>query len=178
MNRSIDPQHDQTRDLLRVVGPAVVAVGLIFMVIGIGNFFLAFGSFEPPRYFWCAFVGIPLLAIGTGICRYAFLGAVGRYIAQETTPVGIDVMNSVAEGTQGAVRNLAAAVGEGLRGSAPDTKAQHLHCPACHTENETSAQFCKSCGVPLARRIVCSACGKANDPDARFCDSCGKAIAS
>ncbi|MGD0383318.1 MAG: hypothetical protein ABSA77_07360, partial [Thermoguttaceae bacterium] len=68
MSQDIDPQHSDIRDLLRVIGPLVAGVGLIFTIIGIGSFFSSFGSFEPPRYFWCAFIGLPLLAVGGSIC--------------------------------------------------------------------------------------------------------------
>ena len=75
---SLDPGHNDIRDLLRVVGPAVLAVGVLFMIIGVGNFFASFGTFQPPRYFWCAFVGIPLMGVGMAICKFAFIGAVTR----------------------------------------------------------------------------------------------------
>src|SRR5947209_3724594 len=52
----IDPRHDATRRVLRTAGPILAGVGLLFIVIGVANFFSAFGTFEPPRYFWCAFV--------------------------------------------------------------------------------------------------------------------------
>ena len=176
MSRNIDPQHNATRDLLRVVGPAVVFVGLIFSIIGIGNFFASFGSFGPPRYFWCAFVGFPLIGLGSAICKFAFMGAVGRYMADEITPVGKDVFNYMADGTKDAVRDLASAVGEGLRGDAPSKEVQVVRCRNCSTENEISANFCKSCGASLAKPESCGNCGELNDPDARFCDNCGKAL--
>jgi hypothetical protein len=174
---SLDPGHNDIRDLLRVVGPVVLAVGVIFMIVGIGSFFASFGSFGPPRYFWCAFVGIPLMAVGGAICQYAFMGAVSRYIADEVAPVGKDVINYMAEGTQDAVRTVASAVGEGLRAGSPGQEAHGIHCPKCDTANEASANFCKSCGAPLARSKPCPACGESNDADARFCDHCGKAMA-
>jgi len=92
MPNEIDPQHSDTRDFLRVLGPLVAGVGLIFTIIGIGNFFASFYSFGPgsfglPRYFWCAFIGLPLLAVGGSICKFAFMGAVTRYIADEVAPV-------------------------------------------------------------------------------------------
>ena len=121
MAKQIDPRHTEIRDTLRVVGPAVVIVGLIFTAIGIGSFFSAFGTFEPPRYFWCVFVGFPLMALGIAICMFAFMGAVTRYMADEAAPVGKDVVNYMAEGTKDAVRDVAAAVGEGLRALARST---------------------------------------------------------
>jgi hypothetical protein len=172
-----DPGHNDVRDLLRTIGPLVVGVGAIFTIIGIGSFFAAFGTFQPPRYFWCAFIGLPLVGVGVAICKFAFMGAVSRYIADEVAPVGKDVINYMAEGTQDAVRSVASAVGEGLRGGAPGHEAQGIHCPKCNTANEASASFCKGCGAPLARSKPCPSCGEPNDPDARFCDHCGKALA-
>lgn len=173
----MDPEHDQIRDLLRVVGPGVVLVGLIFSAIGIGSFFSSFGTFQPPRYFWCAFVGFPLLALGGAICKFAFVGAVTRYIADEVAPVGKDVVNYMADGTQDAVRTIAAAVGEGLHSGATSPEVHVVRCHKCNADNEASANFCKACGAPLAKSMPCPGCGELNDPDARFCDNCGKAMA-
>jgi hypothetical protein len=176
MSKPIDPQHDDIRSLLRFVGPSVVFVGLIFTLIGIGNFFSSFGSFQPPRYFWCAFIGLPLLALGSGICKFAFMGAVSRYIADEVAPVGKDVVNYMADGTQDAVRTVAAAVSEGLHAGASREQEPAVRCPKCETDNAPGAHFCKTCGAPLANPTACPSCGKPNDPDARFCDHCGKAL--
>jgi hypothetical protein len=176
MSREMDPRHSQTRDTLRVVGPAVVILGLIFTAIGIGSFFSAFGTFQPPRYFWCAFVGFPLLAVGIAICRFAFLGAVTRYMADEVAPVGKDVVNYMAEGTKDAVRDVAAAVGEGLREGSATHEVRIVRCHKCNTDNEASANFCKACGAALAKTKPCPSCGELNDPDARFCDHCGQPV--
>ena len=172
----LDPGHDDVRGLLRTVGPVLLLAGLIFMAVGVVSFFSAFGSFGPPRYFWCCFVGIPLMAIGGAVCKFAFMGAVSRYIADEVAPVGKDVINYMADGTQGAVRQVAAAVGEGLREGTAGQAAPSARCPQCHTVNEASANFCKSCGSPLTKSAHCPACGGANDPHARFCEHCGKGL--
>ena len=177
MSQQIDPRHTETRRVLRVVGPAVILVGLIFAAIGLGSFFSSFGSFEPPGYFWCAFVGLPLIGLGAAICKFAFMGAIKRYTANEVAPVGKDVVNYMAEGTKGAVRDVAAAVGEGLRAGAAGNEVQIVRCHKCNTDNEAAANFCKGCGAPLAKTKPCPSCGELNDPDARFCDNCGKAIA-
>jgi hypothetical protein len=95
----LNPGHSSTRGVLRVVGPLLAVVGLIFTIAGIGSFFASFGTFEPPRYFWCAFVGLPLVALGVGISQYAFMGRVFRYVAGETAPVAKDTFNYMAEGT-------------------------------------------------------------------------------
>lgn len=172
MPRQIDPQHDETRTLLRMVGPAVAIVGVIFTAVGVGSFFSSFGSFEPPRYFWCAFVGLPLIALGSAISKFAFLGAVTRYLADEVAPVGKDVVNYMAAGTQDAIRDVTAAVSEGLRSGEEVT----VGCPQCKAANEATANFCKACGGPIQKSSPCSHCGEMNDPDARFCDNCGRPI--
>lgn len=174
MSPHIDPQHPERRNALRVIGTAVVVVGVIFSAIGIGSFFSAFGTFEPPRYFWCAFIGFPLIGVGATICKFAFLGSVTRYMANEVAPVGKDVVNYMADGTKGAVRDMAAAVGEGLRAS--ESERRQVRCRKCNTGNDATAKFCKSCGAPLQNKS-CPSCGDLNDADAQFCDSCGKVIA-
>jgi len=176
MTQQLDPRHSQTRDLLRIVGPLVFAVGLLFTLIGLGSFFASFGSFEPPHYFWCAFIGLPLLGAGGAICKFAFLGTVTRYMADEVAPVGRDVVNYMADGTKGAVRDLAAAVGEGFRDGSESQAVPVARCARCGAENEASANFCKGCGAPLAKTLPCPHCGARNDADARFCNHCGKAM--
>ncbi|MCI0378685.1 MAG: zinc ribbon domain-containing protein [Gemmataceae bacterium] len=173
MPEHIDPQHSQQRSALRVLGPIVAGIGLILTIIGFASFFASFGDMTSPRYFWCAFVGLPILGIGIAICKAAFLGAITRYMANEVAPVGKDVVNYMAEGTKGAVRDIAGAVGEGLRG---DAKAG-TRCRKCNEPNDADASFCKACGVALPKFKPCPGCGERNDADARFCDRCGKALA-
>lgn len=182
VRRPIDPRHEEVRAVLRVVGPAVALVGLLFIIVGIGSFFSFFSSFGTfgasgfPRYIWCAFVGMPLMVIGLVISKFAFMGAIGRYMAGEVAPVGKDVVNYMAHGTQDAVREVAAAIGEGLR-SSPAGERSALACPSCRADNEADASFCKSCGAPLGKLKPCPNCGQENDVDARFCNNCGKAVA-
>jgi hypothetical protein len=83
-DKKLDPGHAGKRDLLRVIGPSILAVGLLFTVIGMVSFFSAIGSFEPPRYFWCCSLGLPLIFLGTVL---GYLGAVTRYVSGESAPV-------------------------------------------------------------------------------------------
>ncbi len=166
----LNPGQSNTRGILRVVGPLLAGVGLIFTIAGIGSFFASFGTFQPPRYFWCAFVGLPLGALGMGISKYAFMGSMFRYMAGETAPVAKDTFNYLVEGTQPGVRSMATAIGEGLRGG-----GSVLQCSKCGQPNDSDARFCRKCGVSL--NASCPACGHLNDPGASFCDSCGKPLA-
>lgn len=107
-------QHFKVRNLLRVVGPLTVVVGLTLIIVGFGSFFAAFGSFHPPRFIWCAFAGMPLLFVGTVMCRFGYLGALQRYVAGESAPVVKDVVNYMGEGVQPAVKAVAKAITEGI----------------------------------------------------------------
>jgi ribosomal protein L40E len=110
------------------------------------------------------------MAVGVMISKFAFFGAVARYIAGEATPVGKDVTNYIVAETKGSFRDAATAIGEGLRAAKDDRKTQ---CPKCGSEQDADAAFCDQCGTSLSRR--CGKCGAINDPNARFCDKCGTA---
>src|SRR5690606_36938297 len=98
------PNHSSARTILRVGGPALLAVGILLVLIGLASFFAAMGSFEPPRFFWCAFVGMPLMFVGFVMTMFGYFGAVQRYIAGESAPVAKDMVNYLGENTQPGVR--------------------------------------------------------------------------
>ena len=89
-------------------------MGLLFIIVGVGNFFVSISGSEEPHYFWCIFVGMPLLFVGIVLCLFGFQGAIARYEAGEIAPVAKDTFNYLAEGTQEGVRTIAAAIGGGL----------------------------------------------------------------
>ena len=172
-HREIDPNHNEKRAILRLIGPVVLVVGLLFTIVGVGNFFMAFGSHGPPRLFWCVFVGMPLIAIGSALTIAGFAGAVARYQAGEYAPVAKDTFNYVADGTKDGVRSISSAIGEGLRGEADDNS---LPCPSCGTSNEPDSKFCDQCGKAFPGELRCRSCGEENEPDARFCNRCGERL--
>jgi hypothetical protein len=122
MSKLQTPQHNGTRSFLRVAGPIVAAVGLIFIIIGMVSFFSAFGGGGPPRLFWCGFIGMPLLFVGSVMCMFGFMGAVARYTAAEQVPVATDAINDLAEGTQGAVKTVARSIAEGVKEAQTERK--------------------------------------------------------
>jgi uncharacterized membrane protein len=146
----IDPKHATARAVLRVLGPALALVGLVLIVIAMVSFFSAFGTFGPPRYFWCAFLGIPLLFVGLAMCQYGYFGSILRYVAGEAAPVQKDTFNYLAEGTQQGVRTAARAAGEGFAaGMGVSGKANGV-CPHCQHGHEPAARYCSNCGTALA----------------------------
>ena len=177
MPEPMDRRHQEKRAALRRLGPVVAGIGAVFTAIGLISFFTAFGSHEPPRYFWCAFVGLPLIGIGLALTKFGYMGAISRYLANEVAPVGKDVVNYMADGTKDAVRDVATAVGAGLAASRGGEAVEVVRCHKCNETNEASARFCKQCGASLAKTKPCPGCHELNDPDARFCDRCGQAFA-
>ena len=175
MNRN-NERHESTRGALRILGGILALAGGAFLVIGMVDFFGSFGSMSPPRLFWCCFVGMPLLGIGIFLLKLGYMGAVTRYVANEVVPVGKDAVNYMVDGTEGSVRKVASAVGEGLglKGAGPAGRV--VRCHKCNAENEVDANFCDACGAALQKSVPCSQCGELNDPDARFCDNCGKPL--
>jgi ribosomal protein L40E len=83
----------------------------------------------------------------------------------------------MADGTKDAVRDVAAAISEGISSPHKDRGVQVVRCHKCNEDNEASANYCMTCGASLGKSVVCAKCGELNDPDARFCDNCGQKVA-
>lgn len=122
MSKLQNPIHHKTRTFLRIAGPLLAVVGLIFTIVGVVSFFSAFGSFGQPRYFWCCFVGMPLLFVGSAMCLFGYMGAIARYAAAEQMPVATDAIHDLAEGTQGAVKTMARSIAEGVQEAQAERK--------------------------------------------------------
>src|SRR5262245_46364351 len=120
MNKLQTPQHAAMRSFLRVAGLMLAAIGLVFLVIGMVDFFSVFyhfGMSGPPRLFWCCFVGIPLLFGGGMMCMFGFMGAIARYTAAEQVPIATDSISDLAEGAQDAVKTVTRSIAEGIKES-------------------------------------------------------------
>ena len=106
----IDPGHSGIRDVLRVVGPIVLGLGLLLIVIGMVSFFAAMTSFgDPPKYFWCCFLGGPLVFVGIVMTAYGYMGKVARYTAGEMAPVAKDTFNYIATESKEGITAVASA---------------------------------------------------------------------
>ncbi len=178
-NREIDPHHRRIQGAMRVFGPIVASLGLIFAAIGLISFFRSFGTFEPPRYFWGVIVGLPMIGIGLALTRLAYLGEYMRYFSAEVTPVATDVFNTMTEGTREGVETMAHALGRGFStgmGATLPAGEPTIACSHCEAPNSAEARFCNQCGTAL-KNNTCTDCGAAIAPGSRFCNRCGKAIA-
>jgi len=141
----INPGHGQLRLILRVIGPTFFIVGLVFTVVGFGSFLSAFGSMQMPRYFWCAFVGLPLMGAGGAISKFAYIGAVSRYVAGEAAPVAKDT-KTIKLNSGGDSNDINAKFcdecGEQFRAAKT--------CDQCSTKNQPDAKYCDHCGNKFA----------------------------
>ena len=108
-------QQSGIRRTLRRAGLVILALGGLLTVIGFGSFFASLGSFGSPRFFGCAFIGMPLLFVGGVMTMFGFLGAFQRYVAGESAPVAKDVVNYMGENIQPGVTSIAKAVAEGIK---------------------------------------------------------------
>jgi hypothetical protein len=146
------PEQNGIRSFLRRIGPLVFIVGLICTLGGMVSFFASFGSFEPPRYFWLCFVGMPLMFVGGVFCQFGFMGAVARYVAGETAPVAADTINYMADETKDAVETVAKSAAKGIvEGIATEKSgADTLYCPHCGFAIKADYQFCPKCGKAQA----------------------------
>ena len=117
---SINPDGKKQSGFLKKVGPVILIIGVVLVVIGVGSFFLSFAGMGSPRFFWCAFLGMPLIFVGGVMTQMGFLKNILRYTAGEAAPVAKDTFNYTARETKEGVKDIASSVAEGFReGSKP-----------------------------------------------------------
>ncbi|TCT17159.1 double zinc ribbon protein [Natranaerovirga pectinivora] len=204
MNGKMDQDHLKKRAILRTVGPIVLIIGIIFLIIGIADFFSVpkspfggsisqtpFGGSNDffsstqnfgggPDLFWCFFIAFPLIAIGIGMTSAGYMGAMARYQANEIAPVGKDVFNYMADGTSEGVKNISKAIHSGVteskNGIRKNEISKNVKCTHCSTPNTDNAKFCNNCGQKIRLISTCYSCGQENDVNAKFCNHCGSSL--
>jgi len=135
----------QLRNVFRVAGMLLTCIGLVLIVMGFSALFstmnadpFADDSFGPPKRFFLAFIGMPVLAVGAWCLQAGFMGAAARYAAGEGAPV---LKDSVAYLTDG----------EGLLGVGRTVDdADSKFCSSCGKPAGQAARFCESCGHAFA----------------------------
>jgi len=144
------PSQGAVRSLLRTGGFVALGLGIVLTAVAMISFFSAMNSFEPPRNFWMAFIGLPLVAAGLWMLQAGYLAPASRYVAGEVAPTLRDTLGALGVGVDALV------------------------CPSCGGRNAPDAKFCDDCGVAL--RLTCASCGTDNAGDATFCRDCGAAL--
>jgi hypothetical protein len=108
------PEQNSIRKGLRIAGPVVFSIGLVCAIICVASLFASLGTYDHPRYFGLGFVGLPLMFVGSVLSMYGYMGAVTRFVADESAPVAADTVNYMAEETKGAVETVAKAAAKGV----------------------------------------------------------------
>lgn len=139
--------HNSTRTALRLLGPLLALAGITLIIIGTASLFMSAGTFEEPHFFWCAFVGMPILFVGAVLSGFGYMGVVARYQAAEMTSITRDTFNTLAQGTRQGMRDVAAAVRIGL--DPAGTPSGAVACSRCRERNVADARFCRRCGAKL-----------------------------
>lgn len=155
-----DDPYTKARGVMRTLGPAMLALGVMLLIIGVGQFIITIaqamsgGSPKPPILF--VVLGLPgmiLLGIGMQLTGAGFIGSAAQYMAKENVPA-----------TQTTITAIKDAI---LDDDVP--------CPACSRPIEPDAKFCSHCGVQTAG-LACAACQGEIEANDRFCDSCGAPV--
>ena len=79
--------HEKFKKTMKAAGLILLAIGIIFIVIGVADFAHAFKSEERPEKFWTFFVGFPLFAFGAMCTMIGFHREIVKYMKDETMPV-------------------------------------------------------------------------------------------
>jgi len=164
MKKEYLKDNPKTRTKLKLIGFPLVISGVVFMAIGIYDFFSYIGSFESPTLFWMIFVGMLLLFPGMVCLLNAYMGKIARYTSTQMSPVIKDTTNYLIDGTKDQILDVI----DKAKGS------QYLVCPFCRENNDEDSNYCDNCGKQLS--TTCLKCNSENDADAEFCKSCGSKL--
>lgn len=164
-NNQQNQNHQKTKKTLKVISIVLLGCGIILAAIGFISFFSAFNNGGFPKYFWCTFVGLPMLGIGGSIASVANRREIATYMKNEDVPV----VNEASKELSPAIKNVASAIKEGLSG----TNTDGIRC-SCGELNEKGDKYCSACGKTLLS--VCPYCGKEIDADDKYCGQCGNSL--
>lgn len=139
----ITEEHKKRRDIFRTLGPIILGIGILFFIIAAVDLFTA-DMFNEPKYFWLAFIGMPLMGVGGCFCSLGYGAKVAEYQSREMAPVIKDTINYLAEETQEGVETISRAVQKGK-----SSVVQAKQCSYCNELNKLDAKYCNECGKPL-----------------------------
>ena len=155
----MNKQNKKIKRTLRIIGISLLTIGIIFSAIGFINFFVSFSSMEPPKLFWCAFLGLPLVGVGLGTTLQSYRGEIAKFVAEESAPAAQTFLRGVTPAVSDLAKEIAS--------------SNPIVCE-CGTQNNKGDKFCKACGKTLI--ATCPHCNVHLAPDSKFCTNCGKEI--
>ena len=83
--------HEKFKKAMKTAGLILLAVGIVFIVIGAVDFAQASKGENRPEKFWAFFVGFPLFAVGAMFTMIGFHREIVKYMKDETMPVTKEV---------------------------------------------------------------------------------------
>ena len=152
-------KHKKTKKTLKIVGIIMLVVGAGLTITGLVSFFSAMGTSNPPKLFWCAFVGFILLGIGGSITALGFQKEMKRYIKNESVPIFNEMGQEIKTGVTAMTQTI------------NDTISDKKIICRCGEENEQGSKFCSKCGSPLIK--TCPNCHNEIETNDNFCNKCG-----
>lgn len=141
------PFQRSHHSVLRLFGAIIVGLGVILTVVGSFSLFSSWGTIGGSRYYWAAFLGLPLIAVGSAFTQ-----------SENLTVLDVSLDDD----------RPARATGQ------PASKSV-VACEHCHATNPAGANFCNQCGNSLVIP-TCAGCGAKLSWNARFCTHCGKCL--
>lgn len=154
-------KHKKTKTILKVAGFISLIAGVVFLLIGLIDFFQSFMNLDMgfPTKIWAFFLAFPLIAIGAALITFGFKKEIARYIKNEAVPI----INETGREISPAIENITAAVKKGMSKSGATCE--------CGQVNDKDSKFCKNCGKKLVKS--CPNCNANVSGESIFCDKCG-----
>ena len=154
-------KHERNKKKFKLLGSITLTIGICFTIIGFISFFSSFNSFEPPKYFWCCFIGFPLIGFGASLLALGYRKEVMRYMKNESLPIYKETYQEIKPELKETI-NI-------IKGNG------YVICHFCQTENDANSKYCKKCGGVISE-IRCPHCNSLIDSDSTFCNNCGKRL--
>ena len=89
--RTNDSPYERTNhSVLRFFGAIIVGLGVILTLVGSFSLFSSWGTIGGSRYYWAAFLGLPLIAVGSAFTQSEHLTPSEVDLYDDQTPRAVD----------------------------------------------------------------------------------------
>ena len=119
------PDQRSVQGRLTVFGALVVGVGVILTAIGSISLFCSWGTIGGSPYYWAAYLGISLVAVGSAFTEVEDHTRINLDLSEELTPAAMN------------------------RANYDEAVA---FCEVCRATNPAATNFCNNCGTRLGTR--------------------------
>lgn len=139
-------EKSKTRNVLKIVGPITLGVGLLFLIIAMVDFFGIFnGNGGFPTLFFLVFIGLPLIEFGAVLTFVGNRKGMPRYTTNRPRPSNLANIDYRYGPTASKYKN------------APEDSAP---------ENNPSNP----------KKVKCRSCGGLSNPGTTYCSHCGQLL--